>query len=178
MGIPESPHTAPAPWSNVARLSRAKLIRRATLYFLFGIGLILFLRTQNYRISTRFFDNDRIIPWFFVLIVFYCVFEAISLLWLLPAGRCFIRAGREGIWYKQPPGGYPLGPAKEVRILWSDVKRWTPFRASMNGITHTQFIAFETLARDTRTIRKHVVFTHPYQENQDQIVANIQAVIR
>ena len=161
-------------WREVGHLSRPKLIRRAILNLAFSIGLLFFLRGLDYRLSTTLFRNDRILPVFLFAAALYGILEAMSLLWLIPSGRCFLRAGRDGIWFKQPPGGYPFGPAKEVVVRWTDLKRCTPFTARMNGIAHTQFIGLEVVNHGDGSSRKHMILTHPYKENLAELVADLR----
>jgi hypothetical protein len=129
----DNSHDVPAGWTDVAHIGRSKLIRGGILYLIAGTGLALFLHANNYRIPIGVFDNDRIIPAFFAIGILGCLVSGIGQLWLL-ASDCFFRAGRQGIWYKQPPAGLPFAPAKEFRVAWSDVTKWYPSTFSVNGI--------------------------------------------
>jgi hypothetical protein len=163
-------------WTEVAHVSRPKLIRGAILYVILGFAMWLTVSMNDYRIPMRgIIDNDRIIPWFLGFGALWSLFEAASRLWLLPTSRCFFRAGREGIWYKQPPMGMAFAPAKEVRLAWTDVIEWRPYVLRINGIPTMRTITFDTFNRDSMVRRKYGIATHPFKENQDQIVANIQA---
>jgi tetratricopeptide (TPR) repeat protein len=150
----------PAAWTDVAHLSRSKLAWSAALYGMLGIGIFLFLRAQDFRIPSRLLGSDRVLPAFFAIGILVAVYEMAGRLGLLPAGRCFFRAGPEGIWYRQPPSGLPL-PAKEARIPWSEVTKWYP--------------AAKTIVFETHTAGKRRILTYAYRENQEQIAANLRA---
>jgi hypothetical protein len=94
VGIPRSP----ADWMDVAHFSPAKAVLGATFYVVAGIRLALLLA---YRIPLPFLFHERVAQTIVGIGILFCAAMVIGRLQIISPGRCFFRAGRGGIWYKQ-----------------------------------------------------------------------------
>jgi hypothetical protein len=163
-----------APWTDVARLSRAKLVIRGLLFLagaaLFGGGLIAGV--------TKAREEGGVGPWFallFGLFLFWWVLGA-ALLRLRVAvdGRVFLRASPQGIRMRFLPDtstAFLRGTIPEIEIPWGEIRSCYPHIVRYGGLPATNRLVFETVTGPGLAID-----LYPFRESAYEIVDRLKAV--
>ena len=155
--------TVPGEWRDVAHLSKTKLVVRGGLSILLGaipVGVLYVCFLPD--IIAGLFDLESLVTLVVTpLFVFWLAKDGIFRLRLAASGKCYLRAGPEGVWWRI--GTY------ETRLSWSQIRKWYPHTLLYVLVPVTRQIRFEV---ETNT---YSIDTYYFAEKQGQIARNITA---